>query len=526
LKRATRTPNRFITSTRSWPVKSLALFLILLALGSCEEDLGLIGSKKPTSRFGVYFKEFDIPVTTVQTDSLRSSVVAGERLLVGVATDPNFGKITSALYTQFTPTSYSNPKIDKTGKSNFILEGVSVKYVLSSNYYVYGDSANSTENYSLYKITDLEFTENRDYFTNSSVDIEPDVFATSSFNYVHDSIKDHRKRNTDSNAANNRYDTIGFSLPIGPGSLGQQLLDTALANGVYDADPEKQDAKTDSVFRRAFPGFAIVPSSSNTKILGIKTEVDLLSNSTLITLSYSYVKEGNTIRAKYYYSSQIGPGFSKITTDRAGTILSDINSDEEADRHVDFNLSDDYCYLQSGTGLYAKLDFSEVHSYFDANPDTILNMAINAAELTVDIESEAARQHLSMPNYLLFRVVNSSNHFFKVPTIAVSGQTEEVADPQYVTNYNSLLNGSFLDARDDLGARLAVPLTKSTATANAYYSAYISDFMQRFLRVPANFQKIYYMALIPADAGYGKSLHGLSFKKDKVKLRVYYTKTL
>ncbi len=119
MKRATRTPNRFITSIRSWPVKGLALFLILLALGSCEEDLGLISTKRPTSRFGLYFKEFDIPVTTVQTDSLRSSRVAGERLLVGVATDPNFGKVTSDLFTHFSVYAYSNPKIGTTDKTNF-----------------------------------------------------------------------------------------------------------------------------------------------------------------------------------------------------------------------------------------------------------------------------------------------------------------------------------------------------------------------------------------------------------------------
>ena len=91
----THTPNRFITSIQSWPGKGLALFLILIALASCEEDLGLIGSKKPVSRFGVYFKEFDIPVTTVQADSINSSAIVSERLLCGNASDPNFGKVTA-----------------------------------------------------------------------------------------------------------------------------------------------------------------------------------------------------------------------------------------------------------------------------------------------------------------------------------------------------------------------------------------------------------------------------------------------
>jgi hypothetical protein len=206
--------------------------------------------------------------------------------------------------------------------------------------------------------------------------------------------------------------------------------------------------------------------------------------------------------------------------DRSSTALSEIDPEDESDKNVDFNLPDDYCYLQSGTGLYAKLDLSEVHDYFDANPDTILNMAINAAEIRIDIESEPARTHLNMPVNLFFRVVSSSNDFLEVPGVKIF---------EYANNYDCVVNGTFLDARRDAGGStdvLAIPHTKSTATSNAYYSAYISDFMQYFLRVPANFPKVYKMGLLPADSDFGKSLHGLTFKKDKVKLRVYYTKTL
>jgi hypothetical protein len=533
LKKATLTPNRFIISTRSWPVKGLALFLILLALGSCEDEIGLIGTNSRTSRFGVYFKEFDIPVTTVQTDSLRSSIVIGERLLVGVANDPNFGKVSANLYAQFTPASYTSPKIDKTGKTDFKVQSITVNFVLSSNYYIYGDTSNTTETFSLHQITDNEFKNTKDYFTNTSVSFDASPLVTTTFSYLHDSIIDHRKKNSDSNTANNRYDTISFNLPL---VVGQHLLDTALANGVKTFNTEKgwtlSPAKTDSVFRIKFPGFALIPSGSNTKILGIKTLLSSFSSSTVITLNYSYVQQGNTVKAKYYYPCQIGPAFSSHNVDRTGTALMDINAADPTDKHVDFNVSDDYAYLQSGTGLFARLDFSQVHSYFDANPDTIINVAINAAELVIDLEPKVVRQHISMPSALLLRAVGSTNGFFRVPQIEVveNSLTYVINDPQYAANYFCINNGLYLDGRADNNSgtaeQLRIPLTKETVSRSAYYSIYMSDFMQYFLRVPSSFRKLYSVALLPADAGYGKSFEGLSFKKDKVKLRIYYTKTL
>jgi hypothetical protein len=527
LKRATRTPNRFITSTRSWLVKGLALFFILLALGSCEENLGLIGSKKPTSRFAVYFKEFDIPVTTVQADSLNSSAFSSERLLCGVASDPNFGKVNATAYTMFRPAVRS--KIDQTGKSNFEVEGITLNFILTSDYYVYGDTANSTLDYTIHRVSNDDYWLDDQLFTKTELDYDPTEIASGSFEYKHDSIVDHRKRQIDSDNTDTPVDSIFFQLP---NSLGQQLLDTALAKGVYHFNSEGvweySAQKSDSVFFLAFRGLVLKSSDQNNKVLSLKSCVATLARTSRITLYYSYIKAGVTVHDKlYYFNSTLetanctGLGFSNIKYDRTGTALENLTS-----FGVDYNAPDDYAYLQSGTGAFAKLDLSEVHAYFDANPDTILNMAINSAELTVDIESVAVRQHQNMPNYLLFRVVNTSNRFLRVPTIEVDGVTGEVGDPQYGINYNSLLNGTYLDARDDAGNRLGIPLTKSTATSNAFYSAYISDFMQYFLHVPDNFQKVYYMALIPADAPYGKSFHGLSFKKDKVKLRVFYTKTL
>lgn len=531
MKRATRTQNRFITSIPSWPVKGLALFLILAALGSCEDEMALIGSKRPTSRFGVYFKEFDIPVTTVQTDSVISTALISERLLCGTAQDPNFGQSTAMFYTQFRPTLANINKIDVTGKSNFNVFSVKVVMVFGDDYYVYGDTSNAQLNYDLHKITDNSYWINKDNFTTSSLQYDPTPIASGTFQFIQDSIRARRDRNLNSISSDNAYDTIAFVLP---NEFGEHLLDSATSKGVYSFNSKGEWAfdarKTDSVFRLAFPGFALKASGMSNRIVGFKSELGAtIERTSRIILDYSYVENGSTIFAQLlYFNSTIlsntGLGFSNISVDRNGTALADISQTDPADINKDFIVSDDYCYLQSGTGLYAKLDLSELHDYFDATPDTILNVAINSAQLIVEVEPDAVRHHLSQPKSLLFRVSNLSNRFFKSPIIETT--SGKVVDQTFAENYNCLSNGLYLDVRSDEVSRLIIPLTRTSSAEPQYYKAYVSDFIEHFLRIPDGFPKVYYMGLLPGEDPFGKSLHGLSFKKDKVKLRVYYTKTL
>jgi Domain of unknown function (DUF4270) len=527
LKRATLTPNRFIISTRSWPAKGLALFLILLVLGSCDDEIGLIGNKKPVSRFGVYFKEFDIPVTTIQTDSISSTAIATETLLCGTAVDPNFGKITAMFFTQFSPAI--STKIDATGKSDFKVISINLNMAISKSYYVYGDTTDAQLEFSLHKISVGDFWIADPHHTTSTIPYESSIVATGVFDYVHDSIVSFRARNQDSNTADNPYDTVNFPLPK---SFGEHLLDSAITKGLFStnntAKEWKYDASlTDSAFRVAFPGFAVKALDPTDRIIAFKSQLGSAKSTSRITLYYSYVKDGLTIRDKlYYYNSSIdlvtGYGFSNIVADRTGTVLEPLSQIDPADLNVDFNAPDDYCYMQAGSGLFAKLDLSEVRGYFDANPDTILNAAINGAELIVGIEPDATRHHLSIPRSLNLRVVGSSNKFFRTPLVTIG--SSQIPDQAYANNYYCVNIGQYLDPLDDKGNRLAIPLSQ-VSTSERYYRAYISNFAESFIRTPEGFQPIQYLALMP-NVTFGKYFHGLSFKKDKVKLRVYYTKTL
>jgi hypothetical protein len=535
LKKATPTPNRFIISTRSWPVKGLPLFLILLALGSCQDEIGLIGTNNRTSRFGVYFKEFDIPVTTVQTDSIVSTALVSERLLCGTAQDPNFGKSTAMFFTQFRPTLSNINKIDKTNKSNFQVIGVEMVMVLGDDYYVYGDTSNAQLTYAVHRITDPSYWISKENYTTSTLQFNPTAISSGTFNYLHDSIVKHRKLNTNTSGADDVYDTLAFQLPY---AYGQQLLDSALAKGVYSFNSENEwdydEVKTDSVFRIAFPGLAFKATGVSNRIMGFKSELGLtIQRTSRIILKYSYIKDGSTIfdELLYFNSTAVdnaGLGFTNVMVDRSGTALADLDHQDPTDRNIDFHAPDQFCYMQSGTGLYAKLDFSGLHSYFDGNPDTIANVAINAAEIVLEAEPDASRHHLSQPQALYLRVVKQSNGFFRTPIIlrTVDGKVEQALDESYSVNYNCIANGLYLDARNDEAGRLSIPLKSTSDTQPQFYSAYLSDFIQYFLRVPDGFPKIYNVGLVPAPTPFGKSFEGFSFKKDKVKLRIYYTKTL
>jgi len=505
LKRVTPTPNRFTISIRNWQGKSFALFASLVFLSACVDESSLIGFKKDTSRLGIHYIEFDLPATTIQADSLRTQnqfIVSNDidRLLLGQATDPIFGNTSSSLFTKFTPAS---GKIS--GKNQVTLEKLTM--TLALDYYVYGDTNSSYNTYEIHEITDGNFKSSMDYFNNSSVAYDANPLVTGIYYYDQDSVLKSRK----SPKSANRVDTIYFDFPIGPGSLAQLLLDTALRKGIYTVNSSGisvfNTIKTDSVFQLAFNGLAIIPTNSN-KILGIRS----LGFDSKLTLYYSYNDNGVIKRSKYFYSLSFldfVPSYSKIDCNRAGTFLDGIT------KYSDFNAPDGYCYLQSGTGLYTKLDISAVHTFFKDMP----SVGINAAELVVPLEPVTTRSHLSEPNKLFLRIASPNNRFFKPPLIG------DYPNPIYANRYYCAVNTDYyLNARGDDSDVLSVSYVEKID--GRYYSTYLSDFLEYNLHLPSTLQKVNSLALLPANAPYGKSFHGVSFKKDKIKLKVYYTTTL
>ncbi len=510
MEKATPILNRFTTSTPIWWAKGFVLFISLVFLGGCVDDSASIGIRK-APRFKVIYKEFDLPASTVQAlpDSIRTenqffdnSSSDRDRLLLGKATDPNFGNVTATVLTQFSPAG----GLKITGKTQVLLEKLTLKLTL--DYYVYGDTNSSNTTFGVHEITANNFQSSIDYFATSSLLFDANPLVTGSYFYNRDSILKSRKYLFDTNTTNNRTDTLYVDLPIGPGSLGQLLLDTALGKGIFSKSGTStffNAFKTDSVFKLTFKGLAIVPLTSD-KILGIKTQ----PTSTNITLYYSYNDAGTTKHGKYLYAFAFRPAFTKIDFDRVGSPMANLVTPQ-----TEFNAPDDYSYLQSGTGLFTKLDLTNVHAYFD----TIPTLAINSAELVVPLEPIIAKPHKNEPVALLARLMSPENRFLKPSSNAfLTARTNYYAGYRFSRNYDY-----FLDAVGDNGS---IGLNYVTSTDSRFYHGFISNFLEQNLHLPSSIPKIKAIGLLPGDAPLGKSLHGVSFKKDKIKLRVYYTRTL
>jgi hypothetical protein len=150
-------------------------------------------------------------------------------------------------------------------------------------------------------------------------------------------------------------------------------------------------------------------------------------------------------------------------------------------------------------------------------------ITFNSAELIIPMESTDVRTHLSAPQALYLRVVKDNNRFFVpplVPALNSSGNPFLQADPLYTNSYFCAPNETYLDALGDDNSILNLQFKKDDN--GQYYRGYLTQFFEYHSRLPSLVPRVNYMALVPATS-FGKSLNGVSFRNDQIKLRVYYS---
>ena len=161
------------------------------------------------------------------------------------------------------------------------------------------------------------------------------------------------------------------------------------------------------------------------------------------------------------------------------------------------------------------MDLTKVREYFD----TIPQLGINSAELVVTLDPIATRPHINEPTSLFIRMMDQNNRYLRpTPSTFPTFQADYYCQYNFVNYFDY-----YLDAVNDAGT---VGMRYRTDANGRYYKGSLSDFMQRNLTQPKSVPRITAWGLVPADTPLGKSLQGVSFKKDKVKLKVYYTRTL
>jgi hypothetical protein len=469
-KKTTTILNRFITCIPTWWAKAACLFPVLFFLTGCEEDLTKLGFKSGQNLFKVYYAEIPIESSVLLMDSLRTTNLSGEtsRVLAGSYVDPVFGPTQAQALTQFRPFS----PVSTTLLPSAVLDSVVLQ--MRFDFYSYGSTGKTNQTFDVYEISE-ELNLQNDYFFNSDIDLAPTLLGTSSIDINYDYFKE-QFEDTDTDSV--------LTLKI--------KLDNSFGNRLFDAvDPEDVNYTDPDLFKAAFKGLAIVPQQSD-KIVGLNpTDI----NSSLILY---YHDESDTTSLSFVFTNCVS--FSKIMTDRSSTELSGLNQ-----FHTDFDPGLKR-YIQSGTSVITKLDFSKFYEYMD----TVENIMINSAEL--DISGVESSSSLKEPVGLSVSMMRSNNRF---TTFATSQDTLDFI------SFNGMLTvgdqSKFFVAQTQ-GQILSL---NYSAEDNAYLGL-PTLFVQQLFDLKS--KRYPFWALRSLNPQPGKSVDRLVFPKDKIKLKIYYTR--
>jgi len=462
------------------------------------------------ARVGIFYREFSIPVKVIQSDSLRTDNVrlTGneplkpdlDRVMIGKTSDPIFGELSAEAYVQFLP-----PLIGTKLK----LSGVTLDKItltLLNDYYFYGDTSFISSNvFQVRRINDRTFSRNRQLFSKTAIGTEPEVLGQATWFFHPDSVRKRINANKDNNTNNNVVDSLYVELDQ---DFGQELL-TNLLNSEDTLQTTTLDA-----FQAQFKGLAI-QSADSRLIMGF----DPGKVGSRVRIYYSYIDNGAAKKGKYdlLLSIPYCAGSTHITYGRGATPLSDLNTN-----YTPYSPSDGYAYIQSGTGLFAKLDFSEFYSYFDTVPKPLLN----SAELVIPVPSATARNHFQKPANLYYSFMNDYNRFYRpISYFEQNGKPVEKIDAQFqFTYFGEMAQDYTIRARGDDKNVIKIPYTAATDLNG--YRGFLTEFFQTQLRLSPSAKRYPFAALTPSDTPFGKSLNGVSFDAAQVKLRVYYSKAL
>jgi len=513
LRRTITTLNRFTTFITSWWANPrLFLSLAILVLLSCEDETSTVGFKNPSRDFEVFAREFTIPTRTFLMDSVNTSygniavtsagtytTFSPARFLCGSIDDPHFGKSTAVAYT---PYWYgSGDEFD----SFAVFESLTLTLVM--DYYWYGDQGSSNQKFEVHALTDSMITY-RPHYISESVPygqllgetahiVDPTAFEQNI----------QANLNLDGNTADDITDSLFFTLDP---TFGKSLF--ALAQDTLSDNETK--IIYFSKFRRLFKGFAITSPNSN-KIVGI----DPSHAKTRMTLNY---RIDTTHYQLYFYFSPPGqaPGtaeymaYTQITTERSGTALAAMPA-----KYEDFEPADGMRYVQAGTGVGLKLDFTEVLNHFKDIPIKSLSVA------EMRIESE---QQTNAPLAFKLRALRYNNRFrpTSMDTTNIAADPIRIVDVNFAVKH--LINSSFAnfpyflaEATGDDGQLFALKQIQNSS-GSAVYLGYLTNFLEQELSLEEK-DHVKYWALIPQTPDISRGVNGFYFPADKIKLKIYYT---
>ena len=480
------------------PLGQLTLLAVALFFFSCEDETSTLGYKNPNSKFKVSYVEIPIESSVVLRDSLRTSnfSYSGEpnRFLVGTYNDDAFGKVTAAAYTQYVPAAPTF-KVSSTAVYD------SVTLQLQFDFYHYGSTSATPQTISIYELDDsIKISK---YHFNTTEIAHSTVIGSKSFSIDPSKFDEFAEDNPDS--------VVLIDVP----------LDFEFGHRIFNSNikyREGTDTLTYKYWRRfvqEFKGIAI-KSDIGDKVVGISP-----TGLSRILIHYHDDTQDSLALAMSFTNVL---GFSQVKSDRTGTELEAVN-----DYFVDALQQSDKRYIQSGVGILTKLDFSNFYAFTDTVPYSI----INSAELS--IESVEASTSYAPPSSLSLRLMNDNTQRMK------RYSTNNAQDSKDLVAYNQLLrvdvgfpNSPALVDSDSVLFALDRTLALGYSAKENKYSMGLSLFLQQLASPFDDYTKFKTFILHPAaetqnasnpDAQSGlKTVNRVVFPKDKIKLKIYYTK--
>jgi hypothetical protein len=469
-----------------------ALFLL-----ACEDEASLLGFRNPKSKFDVRFIEFPVHSSVIWVDSIRTSNYywTGEtnRFLLGSYTDEKLGTVSAGFYSQYFTT---NPNIKVA--SNATLDSAILQ--LRFDYYTYGAITLNPTQFEVYELA-KQISRNSAgyYFNKTSVPLGP-MIGSGSFNINPLEFKD--KFNA------NKQDTVIVRIPLSA-AFGQRLFDAAVRYG----NPTSKKDTLFGVFNefvKEFKGIAVKATSAD-KIVGINPSTFL----SRIILHYQ-TPTIDSLEVNLSFQGSAITSFNEIKSDRTGSEV-DINQ-----YFTDFDPVTGLRCVQSGVGLFTKLDFSEFINFLES--DTLPNIAINSAELVItDVEST---EIFPSPGELYVRLLDPDNRLKKFNRQKTSQARERDQKIMNLYNnstrtlspdYNVVNVDSVLTIFTETSSFLSLPYSSSTNSYRGFFTLYAQEMA---IEEPDKPRFRYYL-LYPKNAG--KNVNRVFFHKDNIKLRVYYT---
>jgi len=460
-------------------IMTAALFFL-----SCEEETTFLGFKAD-QRFTVYYTEIPVINSVYLHDSVVTTNFYTEslhRFLVGKYEDSQFGPVSSTAYAQF---SRLSPLPDSLNVAVYDSISIQLNFDVNS---LYGSALETTQEIAVYELSDTlaRYDSLTPYYSGSTKPLKPSPVGSKTFQVDPQEFAEIAEK-------------IAKGEEVTPRNL-RFKLDDELGTRIFQEVVQYRDSSGGFFyehFRNTVKGLAFTPTQGD-KILSFNPKSAL----TKVIVHFHINKRDSIVLGFTDLTS-----FNHIEGDRSATELAAITEHYTPAEGLSQG------YIQNGTGILTKLDFSK----FFEMADTIPSMIINSAELVVGnvVEPQASQPP---PAGLVLRVLNDEN-LFKVDN--TDQDALDILAYNFTVGSRASQTGSYIILNDSRRESLVLPYSSTDKKYNGFLTLFLQELYKNYRNEGPLFSKL---ALFPTSPSIGKSVSGVAFDKNSIKLRIYYTR--